>query len=70
MADYHVRRRTLEHVEYVLPLPTDYIEVEKMMAGIRQNLAGDRPDFPYIEVTATDTEMIFFYKVTEEIVAI
>ncbi|PZG49868.1 hypothetical protein C1I98_11170 [Spongiactinospora gelatinilytica] len=65
MASWTRRERTITHIEYALPLPTNWAEVGKVYASLNQEL-GERAEWDdAVEVTSDGAELVFRYLKTE-----
>lgn len=66
MADYSVRTVTTTRKEYILPSPSDWGEVGKVMAAIRNQLSDKDARYDdTVTVEARDDEIVFSYTVSE-----
>jgi hypothetical protein len=71
MADFTRREVTTRRVEFVLPSPTNWAEVGKVLSAIHHELQPFDPENPReplpaddaVQVKAWDDEIVFWYEV-------
>lgn len=61
MADAHKRIVTTIRTEWYLTLPTDAVEIAKVLSFLRQELDGDS-ERTFVEVTSNGEEIVFSYE--------
>lgn len=66
MADYTSRIVTTTRKEFILPSPTNWGEVQKVLAALRTDLAGKRAYDDDVTVEARDDEIVFSYEVGQD----
>lgn len=62
MADYVKRVKTKVIYEYTLRTPTNWVEISKVLAGIKQDSPTSTSDDAWL-VRTTDEEIIFYREV-------
>jgi len=70
MARYERREVTTVTVEYTLKTPTNWVEVSKLLAGIRQDMIADGIDVDWdniVTVDVGDDTIIFTYEKSRSI---
>jgi hypothetical protein len=65
MADFQQRTRHTARTEYVLPNPTTWVEIEKVLVALREDLSGEPVYDDTVTVSANDTEIVFSYPLTD-----
>lgn len=66
MADYTRRDITTVERRYELPSPTNWVEIEKVLSAIKNDLAGQRTYDDTVRVEAWDDEIRFTYRISQE----
>jgi hypothetical protein len=67
VADYSTRVVTTTRKEYVLESPTNWAEVEKVLAAIKGDMSGGRRTYDDdVVVEARDDEVVFWFKVADK----
>lgn len=61
MADFLRREVTITWVEYELKTPTEWVEVQKVLAALNNDLAGIKTWSDTVEVLSDDEKIVFRY---------
>jgi hypothetical protein len=67
MAEYTFRDVTTVRREYALPIETNWAEISKVFAAMRNELGEDRAQYDdAVRTTVTDNEIVFWYEKSSE----
>lgn len=62
MAEYSFRDVTIVRREYTLPNPTNWAEINKVVAALEQELEEEGYSDDRVTVEARDDEIVFWYE--------
>jgi hypothetical protein len=66
MPDYESRTVTTTRQEYALRSPSNWAEVEKVLAAVKRDLSGRRTFDNDVTAEARDGEIVFWYEVAPD----
>jgi hypothetical protein len=68
MADYTSRHVTTVRREYALPIETNWAEIDKVFAAMRNELGEERAQYDdAVRTRVTDDEIVFWYEKSSEV---